>query len=109
MRRRSRMRHHCSLSATILAQPISRRRWTRESARIDARTGEGRSHGPDAFGFVGPRRFGLGRVVPRFHECLEATMSDSYPVTKRNKVVRRYQRGSYDKATVHAILDAALL
>jgi nitroimidazol reductase NimA-like FMN-containing flavoprotein (pyridoxamine 5'-phosphate oxidase superfamily) len=36
-------------------------------------------------------------------------MSDSYPVTRRNKVVRRYQRGFYDKPTVHAILDSALL
>jgi nitroimidazol reductase NimA-like FMN-containing flavoprotein (pyridoxamine 5'-phosphate oxidase superfamily) len=36
-------------------------------------------------------------------------MSDSYPVTRRNKVVRRPQRGHYDKATVHAILDGALL
>ena len=36
-------------------------------------------------------------------------MSDAYPITRRNKVVRRYQRGSYDKATVHAILDAALI
>jgi uncharacterized protein len=36
-------------------------------------------------------------------------MSDSYPVTRRNKVVRRPQRGFYDKATVHAILDGALL
>ena len=37
------------------------------------------------------------------------TMPDSYPVTKRNKVVRRHQRGSYDKAAVHAILDSALM
>jgi len=36
-------------------------------------------------------------------------MSDAYPITRRNKVVRRYQRGSYDKATVHAILDSALI
>jgi nitroimidazol reductase NimA-like FMN-containing flavoprotein (pyridoxamine 5'-phosphate oxidase superfamily) len=36
-------------------------------------------------------------------------MSDTYPITKRNKVVRRYQRGFHDKPTVHAILDAALL
>jgi uncharacterized protein len=36
-------------------------------------------------------------------------MSDTYPVTRRNKVVRRPQRGRYDKATVHAILDGALL
>jgi uncharacterized protein len=36
-------------------------------------------------------------------------MSDPYPITRRNKVVRRYQRGFYDKPTVHAILDAALM
>jgi hypothetical protein len=36
-------------------------------------------------------------------------MSDSYPITRRNKVVRAPRRGRYDKATVHAILDAALL
>src|SRR5476651_813533 len=36
-------------------------------------------------------------------------MSDAYPITRRNKVVRRYQRGFYDKPTVHAILDGALL
>ena len=36
-------------------------------------------------------------------------MSDHYPITRRNKVVRRPQRGHYDKATVHAILDGALL
>ncbi|MBE9606367.1 pyridoxamine 5'-phosphate oxidase family protein [Acetobacteraceae bacterium H6797] len=34
---------------------------------------------------------------------------DSFPVTKRNKVVRRPQRGKYDKATVYDILDAAML
>jgi nitroimidazol reductase NimA-like FMN-containing flavoprotein (pyridoxamine 5'-phosphate oxidase superfamily) len=36
-------------------------------------------------------------------------MSESYPVTRRNKVVRRHRRGFYDKPTVHAILDSALL
>ena len=36
-------------------------------------------------------------------------MSETYPVTARNKVVRRHQRGSYDKAAVHAILDGALM
>jgi nitroimidazol reductase NimA-like FMN-containing flavoprotein (pyridoxamine 5'-phosphate oxidase superfamily) len=35
-------------------------------------------------------------------------MSDLYPVTRRNKVVRRHERGRYDKASVHAILDRAL-
>jgi hypothetical protein len=32
-----------------------------------------------------------------------------YEITRRNKVVRRHQRGFYDKATVHGILDAAML
>jgi uncharacterized protein len=36
-------------------------------------------------------------------------MPDTYPVTRHNKVVRRYQRGFYDKPTVHGILDSALL
>jgi nitroimidazol reductase NimA-like FMN-containing flavoprotein (pyridoxamine 5'-phosphate oxidase superfamily) len=36
-------------------------------------------------------------------------MSDTYPISRRNKVVRAPTRGRYDKATVHAILDAALL
>jgi nitroimidazol reductase NimA-like FMN-containing flavoprotein (pyridoxamine 5'-phosphate oxidase superfamily) len=36
-------------------------------------------------------------------------MSDTYPVTRRNRVVRRHQRGFYDKPTVHGILDSALL
>ena len=32
-----------------------------------------------------------------------------YEITRRNKVVRRPQRGFYDKATVHGILDAAMV
>ena len=35
-------------------------------------------------------------------------MPETYPVTARNKVVRRHERGLYDHGTVHAILDAAL-
>jgi nitroimidazol reductase NimA-like FMN-containing flavoprotein (pyridoxamine 5'-phosphate oxidase superfamily) len=35
--------------------------------------------------------------------------ADSFPITKRNRVVRRHMRGRYDKATVYDILDAALL
>lgn len=35
-------------------------------------------------------------------------MSDTYPITRRNKVVRRHERGRYDKASVHTILDASL-
>jgi nitroimidazol reductase NimA-like FMN-containing flavoprotein (pyridoxamine 5'-phosphate oxidase superfamily) len=33
----------------------------------------------------------------------------SFPVTKVNKVKRRHDRGRYDKASVYAILDAAVL
>lgn len=33
---------------------------------------------------------------------------DSFPVTKRNRTVRRPERGHYDKATVYDILDAAM-
>ncbi|WP_149540426.1 pyridoxamine 5'-phosphate oxidase family protein [Siccirubricoccus phaeus] len=37
-------------------------------------------------------------------------MSDAaYPVSERNKVRRLHERGTYDKAAVHAILDAAML
>lgn len=32
-----------------------------------------------------------------------------YPVTERNRVKRRHDRGHYDHATVHALLDAAAL
>lgn len=34
---------------------------------------------------------------------------DSLQVTCRNKVTRRPQRGRYDKATIHDILDAAMV
>ncbi|WP_027523908.1 pyridoxamine 5'-phosphate oxidase family protein [Bradyrhizobium sp. Ec3.3] len=33
----------------------------------------------------------------------------SYPVSSRNQVKRRHDRGSYDHATVHRILDASML
>jgi len=33
----------------------------------------------------------------------------SFPVTPRNKVRRRPQRGRYDKATVYDILDTAIV
>ncbi len=32
-----------------------------------------------------------------------------YPVTGRNRLRRRHERGHYDHATVHAILDAAMV
>jgi len=33
-------------------------------------------------------------------------MTDSFPVTERNRVRRRSQRGNYERETVHALLDA---
>lgn len=33
----------------------------------------------------------------------------TYPVTPRNRVKRMHERGSYDQAAVHAVLDAAVL
>lgn len=39
----------------------------------------------------------------------EAVPSDSYPVTDRNRVKRLHERGRYDRASVHAILDAAMI
>lgn len=36
-------------------------------------------------------------------------MADSYPVTTRNRVRRAHERGSYDHASVHAVLDAGML
>ena len=38
-----------------------------------------------------------------------STSTESFPISKRNRVVRRPMRGHYDKATVYGILDAALL
>jgi nitroimidazol reductase NimA-like FMN-containing flavoprotein (pyridoxamine 5'-phosphate oxidase superfamily) len=37
------------------------------------------------------------------------TETAAYPVTPRNRVKRMHERGSYDRAAVHAILDAAML
>ncbi len=36
-------------------------------------------------------------------------MDAEYPVTSRNRLRRRHERGRYDHATVHAILDAAMV
>lgn len=33
----------------------------------------------------------------------------AYPVTPRNRVKRMHERGAYDRAAVHAVLDAAML
>jgi len=37
------------------------------------------------------------------------TAAEAFPVSARNKIKRMHERGSYDKAAVFAILDAALL
>jgi hypothetical protein len=39
----------------------------------------------------------------------DAPTADAYPITPRNRVKRLHERGRYDHATVHAILDAAML
>lgn len=36
-------------------------------------------------------------------------MGDSFPITERNRVRRRSQRGRYDRGTVYAIVDEALI
>jgi nitroimidazol reductase NimA-like FMN-containing flavoprotein (pyridoxamine 5'-phosphate oxidase superfamily) len=38
-----------------------------------------------------------------------AASGDAFAITRRNRVVRRGQRGRYDKKTVYDILDAAML
>jgi nitroimidazol reductase NimA-like FMN-containing flavoprotein (pyridoxamine 5'-phosphate oxidase superfamily) len=40
---------------------------------------------------------------------IDAIPTNAFPVSARNKVKRNHDRGSYDKAAVFAILDAALL
>jgi nitroimidazol reductase NimA-like FMN-containing flavoprotein (pyridoxamine 5'-phosphate oxidase superfamily) len=40
---------------------------------------------------------------------MSQTDDNAFPVSERNRVRRRPQRGFYDRATVHAILDAAML
>ena len=36
-------------------------------------------------------------------------MADAYPITSRNRLRRRHERGHYDRETVHGILDAAMI
>lgn len=38
-----------------------------------------------------------------------ADSNESYPISERNRVRRVHERGSYDRAAVHAILDSAML
>ena len=40
---------------------------------------------------------------------MTANEAAAYPVTPRNRVKRLHERGSYDRAAVYAILDAAML
>jgi nitroimidazol reductase NimA-like FMN-containing flavoprotein (pyridoxamine 5'-phosphate oxidase superfamily) len=48
-------------------------------------------------------------IVFERQECMTVDTAAAYPVTPRNRVKRLHERGSYDRAAVHAILDAALL
>lgn len=36
-------------------------------------------------------------------------MNDAFPINSRNRLRRRHERGHYDRATVHSILDAAMV
>nr|WP_294509019.1 pyridoxamine 5'-phosphate oxidase family protein [uncultured Rhodopila sp.] len=40
---------------------------------------------------------------------MNETASGSYPVTSINRVKRLHERGSYDQAQIHALLDASML
>nr|WP_294529756.1 pyridoxamine 5'-phosphate oxidase family protein [uncultured Rhodopila sp.] len=40
---------------------------------------------------------------------MNETASDAYPVTAVNRVKRLHERGSYDQAKIHALLDASML
>ena len=40
---------------------------------------------------------------------IEAETATSYPVSPRNRVKRLHERGSYDRAKIHALLDASML
>ena len=39
----------------------------------------------------------------------QADTANSYPLSSRNRVKRRHERGFYDRATVHRLLDASML
>ncbi|MBR1270497.1 pyridoxamine 5'-phosphate oxidase family protein [Bradyrhizobium sp. AUGA SZCCT0222] len=39
----------------------------------------------------------------------ESVTTDSYAVSRRNRVKRMHERGRYDHATVHSLLDASML
>ncbi len=39
----------------------------------------------------------------------DGQVSESYPISQRNRVKRLHERGAYDHATVHRILDSAML
>jgi nitroimidazol reductase NimA-like FMN-containing flavoprotein (pyridoxamine 5'-phosphate oxidase superfamily) len=40
---------------------------------------------------------------------MNETASNTYPVTSVNRVKRLHERGSYDRETIHALLDASML
>ena len=39
----------------------------------------------------------------------EGETTNSYPLSPRNRVKRMHERGSYDRATIHGLLDASML
>src|SRR5690349_2496479 len=40
---------------------------------------------------------------------IEGETTTSYPLSPRNRVKRMHERGSYDRATIHGLLDASML
>ena len=40
---------------------------------------------------------------------IEGETTTSYPLSPRNRVKRLHERGSYDRATIHGLLDASML
>ena len=40
---------------------------------------------------------------------MNETVSNTYPVTSVNRVKRLHERGSYDRAVIHALLDASMM
>ena len=51
----------------------------------------------------------MNRGVAMDADATGPAREDSYPVTPRTRVRRRAQRGRYDRASVHAILDEGLV
>jgi uncharacterized protein len=47
--------------------------------------------------------------IPSGAVVTEGKTDNSYPLSPRNRVKRLHERGSYDRATVHGLLDASML